>query len=130
MPNTCGTADPKRFAWCVLLPGHPGKHQDSWGKRFAGSEPSCRLADLPRYLTARGDKALAQIVHEEIQKVAVVRASLTAVLHQLEHGEASDLIDVDAEAFPIGTQGAEDDAARRDLQWCREQVREALKSIS
>jgi hypothetical protein len=116
---TCGAADPKRRAWCVLLPGHPGRHQDSWGKKFAG-EPHGRLADLPRYLRANGHKVIATLAEEHLAKVAEARASLTAVLHQLEHGEASDAVDLGL--IMEGTQG--------DLRWCREQLREALKSIS
>jgi len=30
----CATPDPNRRAWCTLPPGHPGRHQDSWGKKF------------------------------------------------------------------------------------------------
>lgn len=30
----CGCADPDRLAWCILPPGHSGKHEDSWGKQF------------------------------------------------------------------------------------------------
>ena len=117
----CGHADTKRRAWCVLLPGHPGKHQDSWGKKFDGAEPAGRLSDLPRYLAASGSKGLADIVSEELTKWANARASLGAVLHQMWQGEASDF---------IGDACLDDGAARRDLQWCRNQIEEVLKSIS
>jgi len=59
-----------------------------------------------------------------------ILGALTAVLHQMEHGEASDFIDADADEFAEGTQGGDENAARRDLQWCREQLRQAIKSIS
>lgn len=116
----CGAEDPKRRAWCALPPGHPGKHQDSWGKKFTGAEPSGRLADLPRYLAASGSKGLADIVSEELTKYANARSSLSAVLHQMEQGEASDVFDI----------GVINDGTQRDLRWCRDQIKDVLKSLS
>lgn len=118
---TCAAEDPKRrVGWCVLAPGHPGKHQDSWGKKFAGTEPASRLADLPRFLSAGGNRTLAKIVTEELEKHATARASLTAVLFQMEHGEASDVFDI----------GVINPDAQRDLHWCRDEIKSVLKSLT
>jgi hypothetical protein len=116
----CGAADPKRRAWCILPPGHPGKHQDSWGKKFVGAEPAGRLSDLPRYLAASGSKGLADIVSEELTKFANARRSLAAVAHQMLHGEASDVFDL----------GVVNEDTQRDLRWCREQIEQVLKTLS
>jgi hypothetical protein len=62
---------------------------------------------------------------------------LSAVLHQLHHGEASSLIDGDdaREAEALGpyepeTVGRMESDARRDLEWCRREIETVLKSIS
>jgi hypothetical protein len=46
---------------------------------------------------------------------------LSAVLHQLKHGEASDFIDTGTEHEFRGSQ--------RDLKWCRQQIDAVLKSL-
>jgi hypothetical protein len=79
------------------------------------------ISDLPRYLRANGHRVIATLAEEHLVKVTAARASLTAVLHQMEHGEASDFIDTDEHLY---------DSAQRDLRWCRNEIREALKSIS
>ena len=45
------------------------------------------------------------------------RAIVRAVVHQLAHGEASDILD-----DPHGEPPADYTAAVRDLQWCRAQL--------
>lgn len=52
--------------------------------------------------------------------VVIARASLTAVLHQMEQGEASDVFDI----------GIVNPDTQRDLRWCRDQLKEALAAIS
>jgi hypothetical protein len=118
----CGVEDPKRRAWCVREPGHEGKHQDGWGKTFDGA-PKGRLADLPRFLRAGGSRTLAKIVAEELAKYEAAQRVLGAVLHQMEHGEASDFINGE-----IGNHVFED--SRRDLLWCRNEVKNVIKSLS
>lgn len=46
-------------------------------------------------------------------------STLTAVLHQMKHGEASDALD-------LGIFG---DSTQDDLRWCRTQIEKALKSL-
>lgn len=60
--------------------------------------------------------------YEEIINGALVapRNALSAVLHQLEHGEASDI---------LAGEITRPDAVR-DLCWCRDQIREVLKTLS
>lgn len=62
-----------------------------------------------------------------------VQGILTSVLHQMDSGEASDIIDGDiaqasneAGPFGPGTVGRQEQDARRDLIWCREQLRSLL----
>jgi hypothetical protein len=55
---------------------------------------------------------------------AAARNTLTAVLHQMEHGEASDCIDRRDEDVGSWKHSAD------DLRWCREQIKEVLKSLS
>lgn len=78
------------------------------------------LADLPRYLRVNGHRVLGTLTEEYLAKLTSVRASLTAVLHQMEQGEASDI---------LAGEVTRPDAVR-DLCWCREQIRESLKLIS
>lgn len=78
------------------------------------------LKDLPRYLKANGHPVIGKVVAEELARWANVYTSLQAVLHQMEHGEASDFID--------DSDGNED--GRIDLVWCREELRQALKTLS
>lgn len=54
------------------------------------------------------------------QKSSPESANLSAVLHQMEHGEASDI---------LAGEITRPDAVR-DLCWCRDQIREVLKSLS
>jgi hypothetical protein len=93
-------------------------------EHFNGEARTGPLADLPRYLRVNGHRVIGDLAEEHLAKVANVRASLTAVLHQMEHGEASDSIDRHGE--DVGSWQASAD----DLRWCREQIRESLKSIS
>lgn len=81
------------------------------------------LSDLPRYLRANGHRVIATLAEEHLVKVAAARASLTAVLHQLEHGEASGLLDNPEAGFASF-------ASLRDLAWCREEIKEALRSLA
>lgn len=46
-------------------------------------------------------------------------AVLQAVLHQLEHGEASDVLDL----------GVVNPDTQRDLRWCRDEIKMTLKSL-
>lgn len=78
------------------------------------------LQDLPRYLRANRHPVIGKIVAAELARWANVYTILTAVLHQMEHGEASSLID--------SSNGCE--AGRNDLAWCREELRQAIKSLS
>lgn len=78
------------------------------------------LKDLPRYLKVNGHPVIARVVSEELARWAGVYARLHAVLHQLEHGEASDFID--------DSDGSE--AGRIDLVWCREELRQSIKTLS
>lgn len=56
---------------------------------------------------------------------------LQSVLHQLSHGEASDIVDSDmAGDAAVGSQAEEDAAARRDLQWCRREIQEVLQLMA
>lgn len=121
----CGIQDPKRRAWCVLPPGHEGKHADSWGKKFTGPVVG-RLADLPRYLAADGSgtgRIIGEIIAEEIAKYNSAAELLGAVLHQLEHGEASDFIDSDYRENVMRS-------SRNDLRWCRDQIKQAFHLLS
>jgi len=84
-----------------------------------------------------------------------MRSVLDAVLHQLEHGEASDFIEDDIDQFSEGVTPSEppsinglmdsreadvrsgnitvtmaENAARRDLQWCRREIQAVLKTLS
>lgn len=86
--------------------------------------PNGRLADLPRFLNANGNRTLAAIVTEQLAKYANAHASLSGVLHQMEHGEASDFID--RRDDDVGNWRASAD----DLRWCREQLRDILKNLS
>ena len=72
--------------------------------------------------------------HKRPEPPQDAEAIVLAVLHQLEHGEASDLIDHAGEAqdavrpregWPDGSVGAMEEAARRDLAWCRAMLRRA-----
>lgn len=62
--------------------------------------------------------------HLAARPVDCAKSRLVAVLHQMEHGEASDSIDRRDE--DVGSWKDSSD----DLRWCREQLREALKEIS
>lgn len=53
--------------------------------------------------------------------LAEVRTSLNAVLHQLQHGEASDFLD--------GTE-SDVEASRRDLCWCIAELTSVVSNIS
>ena len=52
-----------------------------------------------------------------------MRSVLGAILHQLEHGEASDFIDSEYRENVMR-------ASRDDLRWCREQIRAVFKALS
>ncbi len=52
---------------------------------------------------------------------ALMRQTIVAVLHQLDHGEAGDLL---GEAFDVDQEGYAD--AVRDLTWCRNKLAEAI----
>lgn len=49
-----------------------------------------------------------------------LKSILTAVLHQMEHGEASDVFDI----------GIINEDTQRDLRWCRKWIKEAVKLVS
>lgn len=98
---------------CLLHHGHDGNHQ---------YEPV--KVELPKPRVQGFDRMFATLER------AVIYDRLSAILFQMQNGEASDFIDADTEEFAEGTVGAEENAARRDLQWCRKQLAEVVKSLA
>lgn len=56
--------------------------------------------------------------------------TLEAVLHQMEHGEASDFLDGENLIINGDTGAPEFADARRDLMWCRRELQQTLKILS
>ena len=82
-----------------------------------------RLADLPRYLRANGHGTIGAIVVEELAKWSYALDTLTAVLHQMENGEAADFINHESRDHVFAD-------SRKDLLWCREEISTLLKTLS
>lgn len=144
----CAVEDPHRRARCALPPGHRGRHEDSWGKRFDAAKQDSPTGGTWRWacdsygkvrhskkacvytkVTGPDGGELLVTVAGRIENwqdaklialAPAMHAAITAVLHQLENGEASDVL--------AGEQTRPD--AVRDLCWCRDQLKQALNSDS
>jgi hypothetical protein len=132
----------------VLAPGHRGRHEDSWGRKFTEAKPdgptggvwnvacdsygrvqhSKKACVYTKVQGPTGGDLLVTVAArienwqdaKLIAAAPAMRATLTAVLHQMKHGEASDALDLGI--FGDGTQG--------DLRWCREEIEKVLNSLS
>lgn len=121
----CGAYDAKFGVRCCAERGHEGPHLDAIGQRFErprAHRTIVRLADFPRFLAAQGGggPVLSGMVKEELLKWNESLDILSAVLFQMEHGEASDALDIGV--FGDGTQD--------DLRWCRESIKSVIKQLS
>lgn len=79
-----------------------------------------RLADMPRFLAANGNAVLSGIAKEELAEWHRSLAALSAVLHQMEHGEASDVFDI----------GVINPDTQHDLRWCRDEIKKVITALS
>lgn len=95
-----------------VVPGH--RCENTFLRQLAGD------IDFAIDVTEPREVLLARF--EEAIKLALTptRNTLSAVLHQMEHGEASDIL--------AGERTRPD--AVRDLCWCRDQIKLVLKTLS
>lgn len=94
-------------------------------------------AGVPRPVAQQICNAAAAELERLTAVVGKAHHAITAVLHQMDSGEASDIIDGDiaqaaneAGPFGPGTVGRQEADARRDLIWCREQLRSLLRQVA
>lgn len=105
-------------------PGPWGFACDSYGK-VRHSRKACVYATVTNGDGADSIVSVASRIEnwndaKLIASAPKMRDVLVAVLHQMEHGEAADVVDGEAT----------DDAARRDLQWCRREIQTVLSGLT
>lgn len=135
----CGAYDLNQQIRCVAEVGHEGQHRDAWGQPFVGAcngRWRVESRGTGEYdVISESNSRVAGYMSLPVARLLVaaprMKAVIDAVLHQMQHGEASDFIDTFNGRLLAKSGGKQVfDDAKDDLLWCREQLRDVLTTLT